>query len=97
MTDMKGAMRLLSIAVSVAAVSCATAQSADALAERMRKGHPRMFFNSASWPKIKARAYGDAGGHLDRLLKSVDSYPEYPKCSGMGLAVLRQEGMAPLK
>lgn len=90
MTDMKGALRILSIAVSVAAASCATAQSADALAERMRKGHPRMFFNSASWPEIKARAHGDAGGHLDRLLKSVDSYPEDPKCSGMGPVVFRK-------
>ena len=82
-------VRFFAVAASVWTVSAA-AQSMDNLAGRMRKDHPRIFFNSDTWPAIKARAEGTARAHLDKLLKAVESYPENPKCSGMGPVVFKE-------
>ena len=51
-------------------------------APAIRRDHPRLFFNSETWPAVKARAFGAAKGDLDRLLAVCDRYPSDPKCSG---------------
>ena len=66
------------------------ASSGEEWISRMRKDHPRMFFNSDTWPQIKANAQGEAKPYLDSLLKKVESYPSNPKCSGMGPVVFRE-------
>lgn len=57
---------------------------------RMRKTHPRIFFNSDTWPQMQAKAQGKGKRHLDTLLKRVESYPADPKCTGMGTVELRE-------
>ena len=57
---------------------------------RMRKGHPRMFFNSDTWQQIEANAHGKAKPYLDGLLKRADSHPVDPKCSETGPVALRK-------
>ena len=57
---------------------------------QMRKGHPRMFFNSDTWPQIQAKAQGKAKPYLDNLLKRAKSYPIDPKSSGTGPVVLKK-------
>lgn len=53
---------------------------------KIRKDHPRMFFNTETWPAIKTRALTDhyARAQLDLLLKTVDVYPAELVCSGFG-------------
>ena len=55
----------------------------------IRRDHPRLFFNSETWPAVKARAFGAAKGDLDRLLATCDRYPSDPKCSGMEPGAMR--------
>ena len=57
---------------------------------RIRKEHPRMFFNSDTWGQIKQRSDGSAKAYFAELLKEVESYPADPKCSGMGPVVFRE-------
>lgn len=52
---------------------------------KIRKDHPRMFFNRETWPAIKARAEGPSAAALARLLRQCDSYPTNPVCTGTGL------------
>ncbi len=80
----------LSFAVSLLMSLPLAASSGEEWMSRMRKDHPRMFFNSDTWPQIKAKAQGDAKPYLDSLLKKVESYPSNPKCSGMGPVVFRE-------
>ncbi|MDD3545869.1 MAG: heparinase II/III family protein [Kiritimatiellae bacterium] len=53
---------------------------------KIRKDHPRLFFNAETWPAIKARALSDgyARVRLGFLLKAADAYPAEPVCSGYG-------------
>ena len=56
---------------------------------KIRKDHPRMFFNRDTWPQVKARAEGPAAAARAALLARCDSYPTDPVCSGTGLPPLR--------
>ena len=51
---------------------------------RIRRDHPRMFFNKDTWPAVKARAEGPARAARDALLKRCDGYPDNPVCTGTG-------------
>lgn len=71
--------------VLAASAMAADASAGDAaLTERIRKDHPRMFFNADTWPRMKENAKGPARASLDALLKRVDSYPENPVCADFG-------------
>lgn len=48
----------------------------------IRKSHPRLFFNSDTWPSIKAYADGAAKSELTELLRRCDTFPTNPVCSG---------------
>ena len=63
----------------------------------VRKGHPRIFFNSETWPAVKAAAEGPAKADLARLLKRCDAYPADPKCSGTEPAPEGHSSSTPLK
>ena len=62
----------------------------DAWMEKIRTGHPRMFFNAETWQQVKARAEGPAKAARDALLKRCDKYPEDPVCSGFDPVVFRE-------
>lgn len=72
------------IAAAAMSLLSPAAATIDTPVGKMRKDHPRIFFNSDTWPQIKARAQKTARPALKKLLKEVDSYPDDPKCSGMG-------------
>ena len=44
----------------------------------IRQDHPRIFFNSDTWPAIKERAYSENKAYLDKLLAWADKMPENP-------------------
>ena len=57
---------------------------------RIRRDHPRMFFNAETWPAVKARAEGPARAARDALIKRCDRYPADPVCSGFDPVVFRE-------
>ena len=57
---------------------------------RIRRDHPRMFFNVETWPQVKARAEGAARAARDALIKRCDRYPADPVCSGFDPVVFRE-------
>ena len=57
---------------------------------RIRRDHPRMFFNAETWPQVKARAEGPARAARDALIKRCDGYPADPVCSGFDPVVFRE-------
>ncbi|MBO7685795.1 MAG: hypothetical protein J6V72_05400, partial [Kiritimatiellae bacterium] len=57
---------------------------------RIRRDHPRMFFNAETWPQVKARAEGPARAARDALIKRCDRYPADPVCSGFDPVVFRE-------
>lgn len=50
----------------------------EAPATLIRSDHPRLFFNSDTWPDVKARALNEEQEWFADLKKMVDSYPDYP-------------------
>ena len=45
----------------------------------IRKDHPRLLFNSETFPKVKARALGAEREFFEKMRKLVDNLPEKPK------------------
>ncbi len=62
----------------------AQAQTEEQLLNGIRKEHPRMFFNSETWPKVKANALGSMNNELQNLLDSVNRITDDPHCTGIG-------------
>lgn len=56
---------------------------------RIRRDHPRLFFNRDTWPQVKARAEGPAARARARLLARCDAYPTNPVCGGTALPTNR--------
>ena len=50
----------------------------------IRSGHPRIFFNSETWPQIKERAYGEKREYLDKLIEEVNQMPDDPVAENYG-------------
>ncbi len=50
----------------------------------VRQEHPRIFFNSGTWPQINERAHGERKDYLEKLLDEVGKYPDNPVASGTG-------------
>ena len=44
----------------------------------LRRSHPRLFFNSETWPAVKARALGVAAEDFEKLFERVKGYPDEP-------------------
>ena len=60
--------------------------ASDDICARVRRDHPRMFFNAETWPEIKSRTEATSWGRdrRDRLVERARKYPANPVCSGMG-------------
>ena len=78
-------------AVALAQGLAAAANCRADLAGRVRKDHPRLFFNADTWPGIKARAETTGAGRqaLAELVRLVDAYPTNPVCSNTGPVKVR--------
>ena len=48
---------------------------------KIRASHPRLFFNSETWPAVKARAFGEARADMEKLLAKCSRYTDNPTCS----------------
>ena len=79
---MKG---MLMAAFAAVAVLAAAAGAKPKWLKRIRRDHPRMFFNRETWPAVKARAEGPAQEARASLLKRCDGYPDDPVCTGTEL------------
>ena len=73
MKTIVGFLAMLTLASTVSAESCA---------ERIRKDHPRMYFNADTWPALEAAAKGPARKEFDALLKRCAEYPDNPVGGG---------------
>ena len=51
---------------------------------KIRKDHPRLFFNDETWQKVKQRALNQEREWYDRLKRRVDGYPEDPEIKDWG-------------
>jgi len=51
---------------------------------KIRKDHPRLFFNADTWPKVKDRALNQEREWYDKLKARVDRYPEDPEVKDWG-------------
>ena len=50
----------------------------------IRTDHPRIFFNSETWPQIKERAYGEKREYLDKLIEEVNQMTDDPVAANYG-------------
>ena len=75
------------LAVTLALAASASPQAGgDAWLAKIRRDHPRMFFNADTWPAIKAHTLSDpaARAQYEKLLRLCDGYPEKPVCNDFG-------------
>jgi len=52
--------------------------------ERIRRDHPRLFFNAETWPLVKERALNEEREWYEKLKRRVDGYPEEPEVKDWG-------------
>jgi len=77
---LKTALLLCTPGLLLMGLASARAQAeGDGWVSKIRKDHPRLFFNSDTWPQVKARALGPAKEYYDRVKRRVDKYPDDPK------------------
>ena len=71
---------------ATAAAACAAAADDDVWISKIRRDHPRMFFNRDTWPSIKARTLAEPSvrKQYEHLLRVCDGYPEKPVCTDYG-------------
>lgn len=62
---------------------CEDAKEPDWL-PKIRGTHPRLFFNTETWPKVKERALNQEREWYDKLKRRVDRYPEDPEVKDWG-------------
>lgn len=79
--------KLLIMFLAVSLSGAAIAQPA------IRPDHPRLFFNSETWPAIKARTESSRAGELKELLKEVDSYTDEPVAGNTGPIQVRDRNL----
>ena len=60
---------------------------------KLRPGHPRIFFNSETWPHIAERAEGPAAGAKRRIIKYADQAPEDPVCGNTGPVEVKDKSL----
>ena len=78
-------------AVVMLSASALAADDGDSWVAKVRRDHPRLFFNSDTWPAVKARALGPARTYYDAMKKRVDRYPAEPKGDSGGPAYEKDE------
>ena len=64
---------------------CLTVSAHSQKCPEIRPDHPRIFFNSDTWPSIKERAYSENKEYLDKLIAWVDKMPENPVAADLEL------------
>ncbi len=65
--------------VGLGSTSAGFAESAnDFWIAKIRKEHPRLFFNKDTWPQVRERALHQEEDWYVSLKKRVDSYPDNP-------------------
>ena len=90
---MRGAVRgFCALACALAGFAGAAAPARPDWLGKIRRDHPRLFFNRETWPQVKARAEGAAAAARARLLARCDAYPSDPVCTGTSLPA-NQPGM----
>ena len=72
------AIWLAAQAPAAAAAAAAGASSDDGWIAKIRPDHPRLFFNRATWPRVRERALGPEKARYDQLKRRVDAYPDNP-------------------
>ncbi len=77
-------MRWMTIGIGLAPMALAVPIAAaergdDAWISKIRKDHPRLFFNADTWPAVKARALGVNRDHLERIRQYADSVTDEPE------------------
>ena len=83
-----------SIVVLAGIVTATWAVDADDVwISKVRKTHPRLFFDSETWPTVRARALGPAKPYFDALKRRVDRYPAEPTGDSGGSAYQRDEAV----
>ncbi|MEW6357401.1 MAG: heparinase II/III family protein [Planctomycetota bacterium] len=70
---------LIVFAILLAGAVVAQENTDDAWIAKIRKDHPRLFFNKDTWPKVKWRALGPAKDCYDRIKSRVDKCPDDPQ------------------
>lgn len=76
-------MKKALLSVVAAFVSAVAFAEMEIAGMKIRKDHPRMFFNRDTWPQIKERALKEGtleNKSLKKLLSIADSAPENPVC-----------------
>jgi len=83
-----GIGRLLpALGVVLVGLASALAQEGDdGWISKIRKDHPRLFFNKDTWPAVKARALGPEKERYEEIKKRVDKYPDDPQGRSGGAA-----------
>jgi hypothetical protein len=71
-------------AVLLAGVSPGAAANDPGWVARVRKDHPRLFFNAETWPAVRARALGPERACYERLKQRVDRLPRQPEAKDWG-------------
>ena len=69
-------LSVLTLLLTISAVLSAQPQ--------IRQDHPRIFFNSETWPEINERAHGINRNYLDKLLEEVNQMPDDPVAANYG-------------
>ena len=73
----------LALGLMVGSALPSYSQTSGQLPGSIRKDHPRLFFNSDTWPEVKANALGPMKGELQHLLDSVNRITDDPHCTGI--------------
>lgn len=69
---------IIIVSLFFALISSACTQDDNTWISKIRPDHPRLFFNSETWPQIKERVLNDEKDRYNDLKQRVDSYPDNP-------------------
>lgn len=72
---------------------CLTVSGYSQKCPEIRQDHPRIFFNSDTWPSIKERAYSENKEYLDKLLDWVDGLPDNPVAGNLEMPEIKDRSI----
>ena len=73
---MKSLAGLRAVALLFLAGLPSSARQDDSWIAKIRRDHPRLFFNRETWPRVRERALGPEKDGYARLKRKVDQYPD---------------------
>ncbi len=77
--------KMIIAALAAVVAGGAAAGADDAWIAKIRRDHPRLFFNRETWPSVKERALSPScGKYYRKLLSACDAYPANPVCEDFG-------------